>query len=87
MLLAGMGTGILLTIIALFVPEQGRPYAWTIAGMMFLLCVVRMLSSAKGNPIHRRRNRKTPVRAATSRTWAAGPQRAGRVLRRFISTC
>ncbi|MDF5752749.1 hypothetical protein [Spongiactinospora sp. TRM90649] len=71
MLLAGMGAGVLLAVIALYVPAEGRPYAWIIAGLTFLLCVLRAImsiASAKRNvpnkPERMSKNQNSPTNIA-----------------------
>ncbi|SNS37293.1 hypothetical protein SAMN05443665_1003122 [Actinomadura meyerae] len=40
-LLGGMGASAIVVIIAFSLPDTGRPYAWVVAGLMFVLCLVR----------------------------------------------
>ncbi|MFA1549446.1 hypothetical protein [Actinomadura chokoriensis] len=40
-LLGGMGASAIVAVIAFSLPQTGRPYAWVVAGLMFVLCLVR----------------------------------------------
>jgi hypothetical protein len=47
-LLGGMGASVLVAILALFVPDSARSYAWIIAGLMLILCLVRAAVGTRG---------------------------------------
>ena len=49
-LLAGMGAAALIAIVAVFVPSTGRTYAWLIAGLIFLLCLVWAVTAPLRRP-------------------------------------